>query len=135
MNKSNQKTADRMLDDLSEMLKQAENSKGPLQKLKNPEAVKEELAMIKKFMASIDECFEEMQSPESAAIPDDQKELISKAKEIEGEARFVQKAYSKALAKKEHIRKSKNKGKADPKVKERKKLFKSIGGDKKWIPL
>jgi hypothetical protein len=59
------------------------------------------------------------------------KQLLKRAKDIEQDARTLQLAYSKALERGKGRKKSKH-----PKgSKERRKLFKPLGGDKNWLPL
>jgi len=63
---------------------------------------------------------------------EDQKELLQKAQEVEHAGLTLQKAFSTAL---KNRKRTKRKGKEERHVKQRKKLFKTIGGDQKWIPL
>ena len=68
----------------------------------------------------------------------DKKQFLLHAKDMEQESLMLQKAFSQALEKSKKQKRSK-KGEKDEAIeqqkKERRKLFKTIGGDKKWIPL
>lgn len=59
------------------------------------------------------------------------KRIIEKAKEIERDAKLLQLANSAAIKR----AKGKRKKKQSQQMKERRKLFKPLGGDDTWIPL
>lgn len=69
---------------------------------------------------------------ESADVRTDDKQLIKRAKDIEIEARVMKLALTKARGNKKN---QSTDSSEKQQMKERRKLFKSIGGDKKWIPL
>ncbi len=63
------------------------------------------------------------------------KKLFQRAKEIEREARNMQLSLSKAMERGKRENAGASKDPLKRKIKERRKLFKPLGGDKKWIPL
>lgn len=134
MDESNRKIMDQLLNDISEMIKQIETFKGPVTPLKNPDKIKDEVEIIGKFMEAIEGFYDGAKSTDEPIDPEN-KQLLLKAQGIEQEAKILQQAYSKALSKKNRSKKSKKKEPESEQMKERKKLFKTIGGDKKWIPL
>lgn len=73
---------------------------------------------------------------ESSEIKTEDKQLIKRAEDIENDARVIKLALSK-MQKKGRQSKSQAEDQESTKkqMKERRKLFKTIGGDQKWIPL
>lgn len=73
---------------------------------------------------------------ESVAIRSSDKQLIKRAEDIEREARVIKFALSKMRTKGlKNKRQSEQQDNAKKQIKQRRKLFKTIGGDQKWIPL
>jgi signal transduction protein with GAF and PtsI domain len=68
---------------------------------------------------------------ESHQVRSSDKQLIKRAEDIEKEARVMK----LALARNRERGNKKTQRDADKQIKERRKLFKPMGGDKKWIPL
>lgn len=84
-------------------------------------------------LPDIDKLKEEASSAESN-LPQKEKQFFNRAQLIERDARKLQLTYSKALERGKKSSTSENDA-AKQKRKERRKLFKPLGGDRNWIPL
>lgn len=138
---ANQKAMDNVLTEIGEALKLMESHQGDLTPLKELDAVatRAELETYQQLFDIICEFWYDLprvdhDAPEST----DKKQFLLRAKDMEQESLMLQKAFSQALEKSKKQKKSK-KGEKEEAIeqqkKERRKLFKTIGGDKKWIPL
>lgn len=141
MNKSNQKAMEQILTQIDEILKLIETHQGPINPIPDAPFVKAEAEVYEKFIGHMAELCDSMQPPETSEPPQmdaDTKQLLLKAKALENEAKAFEKAFVQAREKNKRTGKSKKGEKdaaGDQQKKERRKLFKTIGGDKKWIPL
>jgi hypothetical protein len=143
MDNPNQKAMDGLLNDIAETLKMIETHEGPIKPIPNEEVVLGQVEMVKDIVVMVNEFLAKFQPPEGTEIDlsqmsSNKKQFLLKAKDVEKEAKILDKAFSSALKKSKKEKKSakgKKGGGQGQQVKERKKLFKSIGGDKKWIPL
>ncbi len=74
---------------------------------------------------------------ESTTTRSSDKQLIRRAEDIAQEARVMKLALSKAIERGRGTRREKLPSQKGDKqqIKERRKLFKSLGGDKNWLPL
>lgn len=143
MENPNQKAMDGLLNDIAETLKMIETQKGPIKPIENGEVVLGQVEMIKDIVVMVNEFLAQFQPPEGTEIDlsqmsSDKKQFLLKARDVENEAKILDKAFSSALKKSKKEKKSakgKKGGGQGQQVKERKKLFKTLGGDKKWIPL
>jgi signal transduction protein with GAF and PtsI domain len=133
-----------LLEQINETLQVLQNHKGPIKMTPDLVADIEKLeTAVTNFKEDSQELFEifdidikELQQEilESDSVRSSDKQLIKRAKDIETEARVMKLALAKGI---ENRRKSpKDKQMGDKRqMKERRKLFKTIGGDQKWIPL
>lgn len=137
-------TLQNLLEQIDATFQIIQNHKGPIKMTPDLVADIEKLeSAVKNFKEDNQELFEildidikELQQEvlESSDVRSSDKQLIKHAKDIETEARVMKLALTK----------SKNKRGKSPKekqdsekrlIKERRKLFKTIGGDQKWLPL
>lgn len=139
-----QATLQDLLEQIDATLQVIQNHKGPINMtpdlVANLEKLETAVAHFKEdnqelfdlFNIDIKELQKEILESNTARTSD--KQLIQRAKDIETEARVMKLALAKG---KEERRKNPKDTKASEKrlIKERKKLFKTIGGDQKWIPL
>lgn len=141
MNKSNQKTMQQILTQIEEMLKMIETHQGPIKQLPDAPFVNAQSEVYEKFIDHMAELCDSLKDPETSPPPqldEDTKQLLLKAKALENEAKAFEKAFAQAREKNKRKGKSKKGEKnaaGERQKKERRKLFKTIGGDKKWIPL
>ena len=72
----------------------------------------------------------------SPDVKSNDKQLIKQSIDLEKEARVIELALSKAMENNNEPKtKTPSGNKKKQQIKERKKLFKTIGGDKNWIPM
>jgi hypothetical protein len=140
---------DYLLLQITEIMEKIKNHRGSISKNFTPEVIDQ----LDALESSIDILSQHQQSMlKDANIDPDQfiqekienpntspreKQVLMRAKEIEQDARTFHLALSKAIERKKGKKKTNSDStKADKKqMKERRKLFKTIGGDKNWIPL
>lgn len=137
-------TLQNLLEQVNETLQVIQNHKGPIkltpdlladvEKLENAVTnfKEDSQELFEIFDIDIKELQQEILDSDTARSSD--KQLIKRAKDIETEARVMKLALTQGKQKR---RKSpKEKQDIDKRqMKERRKLFKTIGGDQKWIPL
>lgn len=143
--KSENKSMNHALMQIGEMVQMIQNLEGPINV--NPELIKE-LDGLKEAFALINEVTEKL--VEKAGLKDEMSNsddlsdrnkplLVQRAKTIEKDARTLKTAYSKALEREQDQEPSKpptpESIERSQKRRERRKLFKPLGGDKTWIPL
>lgn len=145
----NNPSLDHLLMQVGEMIEMIQNHKGPISSnitprvLANMDLLEEAVGFINELnqkafeLAGIDEKLKK-ETLESSSIKSKDKYLIERAENITRDARSLQLALSKAAER----GRGKKKTKVPPKtaankynIKERRKLFKPLGGDKTWIPL
>ena len=139
--RSSEPSIDALLMQISEMLEMIQNPEKTI--TLNPDVI-EQVKELEKAVTQLNENAEkEIKSAgfnldelmhktlESPAVSDREKQLLKRSKSIENHALAFKSALSKAMQRQKKSRKSKE----SPTAKERRKLFKSIGGDKKWISL
>lgn len=140
-----QASLDRLLSEVGDLLQ-------IIQKIDSPLNITPEIAtQIKQFekaFGMIDEIYQEnfnQTLPDieklkeevidsDSNLPQKEKQFFNRAKLIERDARKLQLAYSKALERGKKSGAPENDA-ARQKRKERRKLFKPLGGDRNWIPL
>ncbi len=147
----NKPSMERMLTEMAEMMKMIENYKGKLPT--TAEAVAPllgDIEMLKHFMDTIEDIViapieakvdldaltqETLENPK---ISTNYKQILKQSLEVDQEAKILQEAFKKVLDKNKKRSKAKagdKDGASQQQIKERRKLFKTIGGDKKWIPM
>lgn len=142
---------EQMLNEMAEMMKKIEIYKGPLPT--TPEAlgpIVGDIEMLKHFMdaiedfviapieAKVDLDALTQETLENPKISTNHKQVIKQSLEVDQEAKILKAAFKKVMDKNKSRSKSKEGGKdaaSQQLIKERRKLFKTIGGDKKWIPM
>lgn len=142
---------ERMLTEMAEMMKKIEDYKGPLPT--TPEALGPlvgDIEMLKHFMdtiedfviapieAKVDLDALTQETLENPKISTNHKQIIKQSLEVDQEAKILKAAFKKVMDKNKSRGKTKAGGKdaaSQQLIKERRKLFKTIGGDKKWIPM
>jgi hypothetical protein len=139
---------DQLLVEMSEILKIIQNQEGPISQNLTPEVVVNlEIleSAIPIFSQYQQETFKEANidiehlvkdTLESSNTDPRTRQLLKRAKDIEKDARILQLAYSKAIERgkgRKQVKRSTDTNKQQ--LKERRKLFKPLGGDKNWIPL
>ena len=136
-------TMDQLLLQITEILQMIHHPKGPCSKdlsseLLTPlEILETAIPVMRQHLqdtfqkANIDVERVKQEFIESPTSRTSDKQLLIRAKNIERDARLLQYAFSKAMER----GKRRTKTKYTQEMKERRKLFKSIGGDKTWIPL
>jgi hypothetical protein len=144
MENKTEHTLQDLLEQINETLQVIQNHKGPIKMTPDLIADVEKLEVaVTHFKEDSQELFEifdidikELQQEilESDTARSSDKQLIKRAKDIETEARVMKLALAQSKEKK---RKTPKEQQASDKrqMKERRKLFKTIGGDQKWIPL
>lgn len=150
MPKEKRPATEQMLTEIAEMIEKIKNFEGTIKPLENPGLAQARLSVAKKLVEILDKMVIEpmerqfdmdaltKEALESPNVTPENKRLVKKATEVQQEAKILNSAMKTALAKSKP-----KKGKKNPKegvatseqIKERRKLFKSIGGDKKWIPM
>ena len=140
---------DHLLMQISEMLETIENQEGSISKNLTPEVLTK-LDILESavpiFLQHQRETFKEanidiehliQDTLESSDSNPKNRQLLKRAKAIEKDARTLQLAFSKAIERGSGRKKTKRLSKDVNKqqLKERRKLFKPLGGDKNWIPL
>lgn len=147
MEKSNQEAMNHLLTEINDMLEMIETYTGPVKPLENPSINKHEIEMIGKFVEGLNDFCESLsqgeemetlkrKKAESPSVDANEKQFFLRAQEIEKRAEMLQKTFSKSLAKMRRKKRTKKGEKGlSLEQKNRRKLFKTIGGDKKWIPL
>lgn len=140
---------DSLLVQVSEMIQMIQNHKGPISGNITPRVL-EELELLEKTVVYFNDVNQqafkdshidmerlEKETMHSPTISSKDKQLLLRAKDIERDARNLQLAFSKAIERGKRGQKGKMTTKAPSrqKIKERRKLFKPLGGDKNWIPL
>lgn len=137
---------DQLLRQIGEILEMIQNPKGPISQNITPEVLANltELEAGVQFINQLNEWTVESVGPENLkknieeSIADSkEKQLIERADNIVKDARTLQLVLSKAIHRGKRRKKEKRSPEANSKqaIKERRKLFKSLGGDSKWIPL
>ena len=135
----NQKLLDTILAELAETLQMIENHQGPVKPFEDIVIAKGEVEMYQRFVQTMDEFCDTMQPPENAEqqMDPEKQQFLQKAREVEAESQMFQTSFAREVEK--NKRKKSKKGGKDAtraaEMRERKKLYKTIGGDKKWIPL
>ncbi len=134
-----------LLEEMSKTLKIIQSHKGPFEITPDLNADIEKLEanvieMKKKIQAlvellNIDIKTLKEETLQNEALRSSDKQLLKFAKDLEIEARVMQMGFKKGLSERKKLSSNDSKGDDKQKIKERKKLFKSIGGDNKWIPL
>lgn len=134
-----------LLEQLHKTLKDIQNFKGPHSKelASDIEKLESAVGIFKKesqeLIDTLDIDMESLKHKvlDSSDVRSDEKQFIKQTGDIEKEARVLKSALAEAKEKrgdKRGNRTSSQNAERDQ-MKERKKLFKTIGGDKKWIPL
>lgn len=147
----NERLENKMLSEIEEIIQAIQNHKEPISKNITPEVLKQisdleeaigvlsELQRTAFEIAGIDQEKLKEEVLASTDINPKSKNLINRAESITREATTVKLALSKAIKKRKSskkVLKSKEDDAATKQeVRERRKLFKSIGGDSSWIPL
>lgn len=145
----NKPSIDKLIMQIGEMVEMMQNYKEPISPDKTP-LILAELDRLEQAVNVIEEhqqdAFKEanidiekliQESLESPVSSKNQQQL-KRAKEIEVDIRAFQLALSQAMERKKGRKKVKQTptdSATKQQMKERRKLFKSIGGDKNWIPL
>jgi hypothetical protein len=148
MDDQNQKAMDRLLMEIAEMIEMIQNHRGPLKPDVSLNEIKMNLNFIKKSIAVFQDVQNEsiqtsqldpddvikkkMKSPKT---PPEEKQFHQKAREIALNAKALQLTYAKVIKEGKRKKRTKPDEKQAQQMRERRKLFKTIGGDKKWIPL
>lgn len=140
MQNPSQKMMEGLLADIADTMKLITTHQGPIGKIENPETVKQNLDMWEKFLQAVNNTLEDMTPPGSPTpeLSPEQEAFLQRAKEIEQQGHVLEKAFASALGKTRKRAKGKNgekEAELQQQMKERRKLFKTIGGDKKWIPM
>lgn len=148
MSEKEKPSMEKILREIAEMMEKIENYKGSLTPLESPGLVAANLDVLKSMMATFDEMVIEplekkhdmealtKETLESPTVNSNYKQLVKQSLEVGQEAKILNDAFKMAIAKNKSRRKGK-KGEesGNQQMKERRKLFKTIGGDKKWIPM
>ena len=150
MENSNQLKMERLLAEISELIDMIVNHKGPIIPLKNPKEVSEEIEKARVIMDAINDFLDDSHQSsddmetlakrklESSEVSNNEKQLLRHSLEVGQEAKVLQSAFALSLKrrKKSKLNKMDDQSTANKKqIKERRKLFKTIGGDKNWIPM
>lgn len=143
MENKREPTLEDLLSTINETLAAIQNHKGPINLTPELLADITQLeAAVTDFKETSDELFElfdvDIQSLkqeilESPTVRSGEKQLIKQAEDIERDARVLKLALSKSKGRGKDRNKQSDAGKQE--LKERRKLFKPLGGDKKWLPL
>lgn len=135
-----------LLVQVAELLKKIQEHQGPIsenvtprvleeiERLENAVALFEEANRNTLQEAGIDMEALRMQASRSTAISPKDKQVLQRAREIEKEAKNLQFAFSKVIQRGKQV----SAPLQDPlkqQIKERRKRFKPLGGNKNWIPL
>jgi hypothetical protein len=133
-----------LLSSINEILDAIQKHKGPIKLTPDLISDIDKLeGMVKDFKECSEELFDmcdidieslKKEVIESPNIRSGDKQLIKRSEDIERDARVFKLALSKAKSK-GRGKTSKGKENDKRKIKERRKLFKQIGGDKTWLPL
>lgn len=136
---------DHLLTELGDMLQKIQEHQGPISQNLSPELLSN-LDRLEKALSIFEEINQQScqaagidieqlktEMARSTQIPDKDKTLLTRAKQIERDARTTHARYSMiaALSQQEGKRKKKE----TQKLKQRKKKFKPLGSNKGWIPL
>ena len=138
-----------MLMQIAGLLKKIEDHKGPIQQNLTP-AVWAELDRLERSLelfqntnekvyeeANIDFIKLEHEVMASSAVAEEDKKVLRESKELMVHAKMLQNAYAQILQSSKKVSRKKKKA-VDPlkkAMKNRRKQFKRLGGDKNWIPL
>lgn len=148
MESSDQLKMEHLLKELTELIDMIIHHEGPIN-LNPSNKILEELKMTGEIIGTINDFLEASQPSladvdsliktqlESPEISNPEKQLLLHSLEVEQEAKILQSSFASSM-KKGKKRKSGKSGQSDAnrkEMKERRKLFKTIGGDKKWIPM
>jgi hypothetical protein len=137
---------EQLLVEITEMMQLLQKHRGPVTQNVTPEVLKK-LDDLEQAMAAFNEIQQkafqaanldiEKLKEECLSAPSDSKEkkILQRAKAIEQDAQALQSALSQATGQTHAPKKSKRKTKATQSMRERRKLFKPLKGDNKWIPL
>ncbi|CUI16015.1 hypothetical protein PNK_0381 [Candidatus Protochlamydia naegleriophila] len=134
-----------LLAQVADLIKRIQEHQGPIsdnitprvleeiERLENAVALFEEVNQKTLQEADIDIEALRMNASRSAVLSDKDKQVLQRAREIEKDAKSLQFAFSKVIE-----RGKKAAPVQDPlkqQIKERRKRFKPLGGNKNWIPL
>lgn len=143
-NKSVPPTLQDLFEQIEKTIQLIQNHKGPIKMTPDLVADIEKLEkVVQNFAEDNQELFkvldidiEKFQEEilESNHVRSSDKQLIKHAKDIETEARVMKLALTKGRERRRKNPKDKQENNKRS-IKERRKLFKTIGGDQKWIPL
>ncbi len=137
-----------LLSQIAEMLEAIQKPQKPLSGTDNPRILRE-LEWLETSLQTLNQCQEEVfrdanldinqatkEILESPAANSSDKQLLKRAQEIQRDATALHLALSKAIQKDKGRKKTRAvNGNTKEQMKERRKLFKPLGGDKTWIPL
>jgi hypothetical protein len=137
MNKKNIARANHLLTEINECYEQLTKPDVKVEAIQDPELILSQLERYDKWLDILNDFLDKQRPREmSEEVPsensEEQQHLMQKAKEIEHAGVVLECAFATAL---KNRKRKKGKTKLGRHVKERKKLFKTIGGDEKWIPL
>jgi hypothetical protein len=138
-------TLENLLEQINETLQIIQNHKGPIKMTPDLVADIDKLeTAVKDFKEDSQELFNmfdidiknlKQEVLESTQVRSSDKQLIKRAEDVEKEARVMKLALAKGREKRRKNKPESEKNVDKRQMKERRKLFKSIGGDQKWIPL
>lgn len=142
MDKEKETTMEDVLEAIQQTLDVIKNRKEPIKMTPELLADIEKLKQaVQSFQEDTDEIFDlleidvkQMETEGSSKLRSEEKQLIARAHDIEEEACMIQLALAKAHSQKGK-KESSGQTSGKQQTKERRKLFKSTGGDKKWLPL
>ncbi len=139
----NQNRLDHLLTEMAEMIQLIQNHRGTIsanitpQVLKKIEDLEQALAIFEEINkqafeeAGVDRERLKTEKLESLDVPSEEKNLLQRANRIASDARNLQLILSREMRQ----GRQKKFRKRSSGMKERKKLFKPLGGDANWIPL
>ncbi len=143
----NKNRIDLLLFQVAEIIQVIQNHKGPIAENISPSLL-EDIEKLEKTFAQFNELSEKSfkeshidieqlrtETVRSTNTSAKDKQLLQRAKNIERDARKLQLSLSKAMERGKRQGATTHQDPLKRKIKERRKLFKPLGGDRNWIPL
>ncbi len=144
----NQTSINHLLDQVEELIQTIKTDKKPPSPSFNPQNSNVEIEVLKINLKALNDVqtdsfnaagadFDQLvkETLDSSTIDEKDKEWLLRAKKLEDETRLLELAFAKAKEKGKKEKRGKTSSGGKQQIRERRKLFKTLGGDKKWIPL